>query len=98
MTDAINAHNRVRNTPPATVGKEASPQASNSSTSSSASSSSVVDIKSTKLLEAMSIQMDKIPEIDSAKVDSIKLSIANGEYLPNADVIAQKFVEIEKLL
>jgi len=98
MTDAINSHNRVRNTTPTIENKGQSSQASTSQSSSSQTSSSVVDIKSTKLLETLSAEIDKIPDMDMAKVDSIKQSIANGDYQPNPEVIAQKFIEIERLL
>lgn len=98
MTDAISSHNRVRTTTPNIDNKGASSQATPSQSSNSQSSSSVVDIKSTKLLEALSAKIDKIPDMDMAKVDSIKQSIANGDFQPNADVIAQKFIAIERLL
>lgn len=99
MTDAINNQNRVRTTTPSSVGnKEESTQKQASNTSSQSPSSSVVDLKSTKILEAMSAEIEKIPDMDMAKVDAIKQSIANGDYQPNAEVIAQKFTEIERLL
>jgi len=97
MTDAINSHNRVRNTTPTIDNKGPSSQ-SPTSQSSTQSSSTIVDIKSTQLLETLSTEIDKIPDMDMAKVDTIKQSIANGDYQPNADVIAQKFTEIESLL
>ncbi len=98
MTDAINTQNRMRNTTPLMENKGQSTQSPNAKTSSQSSSSTVVDIKSTQLLETMSAQLDKIPDMDMSKVDAIKQSIANGDYQPNAEVIAQKFTEIERLL
>lgn len=97
MTDAINSNNRIRNTPPSQDNKGQAPAAQGKA-SSSPDSSTVVDIKSTKILESMAKEIDKIPDIDSAKVDSIKQAIANGDYQANPEVIAQKFIEIEKLL
>jgi len=97
MTDAINSHNRVRTTTPSIENKGSSTQTS-SSQSSPQTSSSVVDIKSTQLLETLSTEIDKLPDMDMSKVDAIKQSITNGDYQPNADVIAQKFIEIERLL
>lgn len=98
MTDAINTQNRMQTATPSVESKNPSSQQVAQGSSSQASSSSVVDIKSTKLLEAMFSEIDKIPDMDSAKVDAIKQSIANGDYQPNAEVIAQKFTEIERLL
>lgn len=100
MTDAINTQNRIRTATPTTENKGQSTQQSSSqaSSQSSNSSSSVVDIKSTKILETMTAEIKNVPDMDTAKVDAIKQSIANGDYQPNADVIAQKFTEIERLL
>lgn len=98
MTDAINNQSRVTNTTLSIDNKSQPAQKSASNTSSQTTSSTVVDIKSTKILEAMSAKIDQLPDMDLAKIDTIKLSIANGDYQPNADVIAQKFTEIERLL
>ncbi len=98
MTDAINNQNRIQNTSPSLDNKAQPSQKSAPSASSQTTSSTVVDIKSTQILEAMSTQIDKLPDMNMAKVDAIKLSIANGDYQPNAEVIAQKFTEIERLL
>ncbi len=99
MTDAINTQNRMRNTTPPMENKgQAAQQGSHSQTSPQTTSSTVVDIKSTQLLETMSAEMEKVPDMDMSKVDAIKQSITNGDYQPNAEVIAQKFTEIERLL
>jgi negative regulator of flagellin synthesis FlgM len=98
MTDAINTQNRPRSTTTSLDTKGSSSQKADTNTSAQASSSSVVDIKSTKILEAMSTEIDKLPDMDMEKIDSIKQAIANGDYQPNAEVIAQKFTEIERLL
>jgi len=98
MTDAINTQNRMRTATPSLDNKGQSSQKQTASSSTQTSSSSVVDIKSTKVLEAMASQIDKLPDMDAAKINSIKESIANGDYQPNAEVIAQKFTEIERLL
>ena len=98
MTDAINTQNRMRSTTPLVDNKGQSSQQPTSGSSSQSAKSSVVDIKTTKILEAMTSEIEKLPDMDMNKVDSIKQSIANGDYQPNADVIAQKFTEIERLL
>ncbi|MBL7005277.1 MAG: flagellar biosynthesis anti-sigma factor FlgM [Gammaproteobacteria bacterium] len=97
MTDAINTTQHLRSTPTATEAKGNSAKSSEQQ-SPAASSSTVVDIKSTKLAESLSAQVDKTLHIDTAKVESIKLALANGDYQPNPEMIAQKFIEIEKLL
>jgi negative regulator of flagellin synthesis FlgM len=94
MTDAINTNNRVK-TP--VQGNESRAQKQASSTSPAADSapaSAVVELSSEQLLQ----QMTQVPEVNSSRVEAIKTAIANGEYQPNSEVIAQKFAELEKLL
>ena len=38
------------------------------------------------------------PQVDRARVESIKERIAAGEYPVDADRVAAKFIELEKLL
>jgi negative regulator of flagellin synthesis FlgM len=94
MTDAINTNNRI-NTPVQGAENRAQKPASNqSSGATNAPASAVVELSSEQLLE----QMQQVPEVDSKRVEAIKTAIANGEYQPNSEVIAQKFAELEKLL
>lgn len=104
MTDAINTQNRSLSTaikpesqPKAgTASKATSPSGSNSSSSSSAAA--IVELSSSSVLQDLNASIQGLPEINSAKVESIKLALSQGEYQPNAEVIAKKFSEIEKLL
>lgn len=98
MTDAINNNSRIRTSTPAIDNKNQTASQPTAQQSAGNNSSTVVDIKSTKLLETMATEIEKVPDIDHAKVDSIKSAIANGDYQANPEVIAQKFIEIEKLL
>ncbi|MBT3723256.1 MAG: flagellar biosynthesis anti-sigma factor FlgM [Gammaproteobacteria bacterium] len=94
MTDAINTNNRIKapNQPLEQRAKNSANASSGNATASPASA--VVDLSSSKMLE----QMEKLPEVDSSRIESIKTALANGEYQPNPEVIAQKFAEIESLL
>ncbi len=94
MTDAINTNNRVKAPTHAPDNKAKNPAASNIKGSASTSASAVVELSSDQVLQ----QMQNLPEVDSNKIESIKSAIARGEYKPNAEVIAQKFSEIEQLL
>lgn len=94
MTDAINTNNRLKVSNQPYENKAKSPVASNSKTSAGASASAVVELSSDQVLKAM----QNLPEVNSNRIESIKAAIANGEYKPNAEMIAQKFSEIEQLL
>lgn len=102
MTDAINNHNRLRSTPSSIENKTSNStgqrQPSASSTNTQGSSSAVVNISSTKILASMQSEIDKVADIDQSKIDSIKQALSDGTYQANPDTIAQKFIEIEKLL
>jgi flagellar biosynthesis anti-sigma factor FlgM len=104
MTDAINIHNRPTNTTTqadartstSAGGKESS--AVSVTSSGQSNPSAVVDLSSSNLLKDIGEKIDQLPEVNEARVASIKQSLAQGEYQPDAEVIARKFSEIEKLL
>lgn len=98
MTDAINNSGRIRTNPPLNSSTNSKSSPDSKAGNQEPTSSSIVDIKSTQILASMKDQLDKVSNIDSTKVDAIKLAISNGDYKPNPDVIAQKFMDIEKLL
>lgn len=104
MTDPINTQNRLRNTgvssdtragsaaktsQPATQGKAASAKSGESST---------VELSGAALLEELGEQIKSFPEVNEARVDAVKQALSKGEYQPDAEVIARKYSEIEKLL
>ena len=108
MTDAINTNNRPRN---AAVPTEArgSTQANNASAASNSAAATsakdnqsnpaaIVELSTSGLLQSIGEQIEKLPEVNEAKVASIKQSLAQGDYKADAEVIARKFSEIEKLL
>ncbi len=49
-------------------------------------------------LQAVREAIANTPEVDRAKVESIKERIAAGEYPVDADRVASKFIELEQLL
>ena len=104
MTDAINIHNRPGNTAAQTDAKTSTSTGNKASSAESATSSSqstpstVVDLSSSEILKNIGEKIDKLPEVNEARVASIKHSLTQGEYKPDAEVIARKFSEIEKLL
>jgi flagellar biosynthesis anti-sigma factor FlgM len=104
MTDAINTKNSLQST---AIKPESRPSAksdpnqastggSNASTRSGAAA--IVALTSPNMLQELNASIRDLPEVNAAKVESIKLALAQGDYQPNAEVIAKKFSEIEKLL
>ncbi|MDH5352949.1 MAG: flagellar biosynthesis anti-sigma factor FlgM [Gammaproteobacteria bacterium] len=103
MTDAINTHNRPGSTAVSSqaktkAGSQANDSASPTQPDNQASPSSIVELSNPDLLKNLSEQIEKYPEVNEARVASIKQSLADGDYKPDAEVIARKFSEIEKLL
>ncbi len=106
MSDAINTHNRPRNT---TVSNDArtktgtgannkAGQAASQSQGNQSNPSTIVELSNSNLLQNIGDQIDKLPEVNEARVASIKESLVQGNYQPDAEVIARKYSEIEKLL
>lgn len=104
MTDPINTHNRLRG---GVVGTDTKAGVSNKSAqqappakgkSGPPGESTIVDLSNATLLDQLREQIDTLPEVNEARVEAVKRSLSNGEYQPDAEVIAQKYREIEKLL
>ena len=94
MTDAINSNNRIK-APSPTADQSAKKSAkTGADTAAVGPASTVVELSSGQLMK----QMENVPEVDSGKVEAIKSALANGEYQPDAEVIARKFSELERLL
>ena len=103
MTDAINTNNRphsnaVSNDTSAKSGATAGNKQGNAASQAQGNPATIVELSNPNLLQNISDQIDKLPEINEAKIASVKQSLAQGEYKPDAEVIARKFSEIEKLL
>lgn len=103
MTDAINTQNRlqsnaIKSESQSKAGPASSATANGSKSSSSSSAAAIVELSSSNVLQDLNTSIRELPEVNSAKVESIKLALSQGEYQPNAEVIAKKFSEIEKLL
>ena len=58
----------------------------------------VVDLSNSTLIQGLEEQIKSLPEVNQARVDLIKQALSNGEYEADAEVIARKYSEIEKLL
>jgi len=104
MTDSININNRPGNRGiTADSGAAANVRADRTDAgkkpaSNSADKSGTVELSSTTLVEALKQQIEALPEVNEARVEAVKQALANGEYQPDAEVIASKYSEIEKLL
>lgn len=104
MTDPINTHNRLRNTGVSSDTRAGSTaKTSQASTQGKAAAvktdeASVVQLSGAALLEELSEQIKNLPEVNEARVDAVKQALTKGEYQPDAEVIARKYSEIEKLL
>jgi negative regulator of flagellin synthesis FlgM len=100
MTNTINTHNQLQNN---AVKTEAKAEAGREDETASQKgkkigASTIVNLTSSNVLQQLSDRIEQLPDINSAKVDSIKQALTNGDYKPDAEVIAKKFSEIEKLL
>jgi negative regulator of flagellin synthesis FlgM len=104
MSDAINTQNRLRNagvsgdTKAGSAAKTNQQTAQNKSATNATSDASTVELSTTTLIEELSEQIKNLPEVNEARVEAIKQAIGKGEYQADAEVIARKYSEIEKLL
>lgn len=103
MTDPINTQNRPRNTGVSTDTKAGSTAKTNQQTQAktgagASGESSTVELSTTGLIEQLSEQIKNLPEVNEARVEAVKQALGKGEYKPDAEVIARKYTEIEKLL
>jgi negative regulator of flagellin synthesis FlgM len=103
MTDAINTQNRPRNnvvsadTRAGSTAK-ANQQGAQNKTAGTTDEASTVSLSSTALVAELREQIKTQPEVNEARVEAVKQALGNGEYQPDAEVIARKYSEIEKLL
>ncbi len=104
MTDPINSQNRLRSTGVSAdtragaTAKNNQQSADAGSARKSAGEASIVELSNATLLEELNEQIKNLPEVNDARVDAVKQALTNGEYQPDAEVIARKYSEIEKLL
>ncbi|MEM7561644.1 MAG: flagellar biosynthesis anti-sigma factor FlgM [Pseudomonadota bacterium] len=102
MTDAINTHNRLRTNGITSDSRASSAaksdQQADSRPAGGAGEASVVDLSNSTLIQELQDQIKNLPEVNQARVDAIKEALGNGEYEADAEVIARKYSEIEKLL
>jgi negative regulator of flagellin synthesis FlgM len=104
MTDAINTQNRPRatgvsaDTRAGSTAKTSQQGAQGKPAASTSDEASIVELSSARLVEALSEQIRNLPEVNEARIEAVKQALGNGEYQPDAEVIARKYSEIEKLL
>lgn len=104
MTDPLNTQNRVRNSTVApdnranATAKNAKQPAQSESAAGARKGTDSVELSNAKLIEELNEQIRNLPEVNEARVEAVKQALSNGEYQPDAEVIARKYSEIEKLL
>lgn len=103
MTDAINTQNRLQSTAiksesQSKPGSSATNVSTGSKNSSSTSAAAIVELSSSNVLSDLNTSIQQLPDVNATKVESVRDALARGDYQPNAEVIAKKFSEIEKLL
>ena len=100
MTNTINTNNQLRNGTVSTGKTDGSNSTVGKQPSSTpaAEDSDQLSLQSTALAQQLSDKVKSVPEINQARVDAIKDALSRGEYKPDADQIAKKFIEIESLL
>ena len=100
MTNPVDSTSRLRGGTPATnKGKsESSTSATSGADTAISSPASDVEISSKSTLQEIENRIAELPVVDEAKVASIKQAISNGDYQVDADAIAKRLVEVEKLL
>jgi len=80
------------------VDKDAQGTAAAQSQNNPAATDSVHLTASARQLSELENRLEKIPEVDSNRVEAIKKAIANGEYKIDAERIATKLTNLESLL
>ena len=104
MTDPINTQNRLRSTGVSADTRAGAAAKSNQQSAGAGSArkstgeASIVELSNATLLEELNEQVKNLPEVNDARVEAVKQALTNGEYQPDAEVIARKYSEIEKLL
>ncbi|MDH3221530.1 MAG: flagellar biosynthesis anti-sigma factor FlgM [Gammaproteobacteria bacterium] len=104
MTDPINTQNRLRNTGVSTDARAGSADkadrqsARGKSAAGKADDSDKVQLSGAARIDELSEQIKNLPQVNEARVEAVKQALTKGEYQPDAEVIARKYSEIEKLL
>ena len=104
MTDPINTQNRLRSTGVSadtragTAAKTGQQSTQNKAGAGKAGEASIVELSGATLIEELGEQIKNLPEVNDARVEAVKQALTKGEYQPDAEVIARKYSEIEKLL
>lgn len=102
MSDPINTNNRVRGTGvSADTRADSARQTGAAGTkpdTGSARDASTVELQNATLLQQLEDKIKELPQVNEARVAAVKQALSDGEYEPDAEVIARKFSEIEKLL
>lgn len=104
MTDPINTQNRPRSpgvssdTRAGSTSKSGGNATAPSPSRTAQPNESTVELSNTTLLQELEDQIRNLPEVNDVRIEAVKQALSNGEYEPDAEVIARKYIEIEKLL
>lgn len=102
MTDPINTQNRLRNSVLNSQGKQGeatrTDRQGDDTRAAARAESAIVELSNPALMQELGEQIRNLPEVNQARVEAVKNALGNGEYEPDAEVIARKYAEIEKLL
>lgn len=99
MTDAISNNNPPQNNAVKVDKQTKAGSGTNHATvSQKNNSAAIVELDSANLLQRLNDQIQQLPDVNAARIESVKQALIKGEYQPDAEVIAKKFSEIEKLL
>lgn len=89
---------KIDNSPAGVVRRNETARADNSAKSANAAPAGEarpLRAAGSSLLERASLLAAAAPDIDQARVDSIKAAIANGEYRLDAEATARAFIDME---
>ena len=78
--------------------KKATPEASSTAPKAASGGDQVAISGHAQRIQALEAQIKQIPEVDSARVEEIKNSIAEGRYEVDAESTAQKMLALEQSL
>ena len=104
MTDPINTQNRPKgpgvssDTKAGSTSKSGGNTAAPTRSGAAQSNASTVELSNATLLQELEDQIRNLPEVNDVRIEAVKQALSNGEYEPDAEVIARKYIEIEKLL
>lgn len=99
MPDSIDSVSRLRGTGVTDTSRSPASRPGDEAPAPAApAEGSVVELRSADALRELEQIVASLPDVDRAKIEAIKQAISQGAYEVDADVVAQKFMEVEELL